>query len=355
MRSIRHFRALSSTIKRTLSKSESLSNGILSENRASLAKAITLIESSREDHQRDAEDLMKRLSSARSTDTNNDSFSSSSRPTLRVGIAGPPGAGKSTFIEKLGLHYLSEGHKVAVIAVDPSSHISGGSILGDKTRMDQLSIAEGAFVRASPTRGVLGGIAEHTSDVVFLCESGGFDVVIVESVGLGQSEVEISNAVDLLLLLVPPGGGDDLQASKKGIMEAADVIVVNKADGDFLTRAKHTKADYAGQIAFIRQQNPNWRCRVHMMSNHTSYGFKDVVGTIKDYMDIMIDTGGLEQRRSGQSEHWMWTHLQRHVLALLKQDITVKSQAKVLTPRVSLGSLSSRVAARKLSELFLQR
>jgi len=237
-----------------------LGKGILRRNRVSLARAITLIESSVPSHREQAEMLLDYLAKEPREDL--------SRPMFTIGIAGPPGAGKSTFIEAMGLKLLARKHRLAVIPVDPSSHITGGSIMGDKTRMEALSKSEDAYIRASPTRGILGGVAEHTSDVLYLCSAAGYNscsrnskhyihfalssyrdhisLGIVESVGLGQSEVEIDQVVDMLLLVVPPGGGDDLQASKKGIVEAADIILVNKADGDLLPLARSTKSDYAG-------------------------------------------------------------------------------------------------------------
>ena len=322
-------------------RTEKLAEGIMERSRPALARGITLIESSLPAHMRQAEHLMERVSGG-----------GHGHETFRIGIAGPPGAGKSTFIEKLGMHYISQGSRVAVIAVDPSSHVSGGSILGDKTRMAELSGHDDAYVRASPTRGVLGGIAEHTSDVVFLCEQGGYDGVIVESVGLGQSEVDIERAVDMLLLLVPPGGGDDLQASKKGIMEAADAVIVNKADGSLMAQAKHTKADYSGQLAFIRQKTPHWRCKALLMSNYSDYGFEDVVDTLGTYRHTMESTGQLGETRRRQSEHWMWVQLQRYAAKTLERDDQMAGAAAVLKTEVGAGRKSSRVAARELLELF---
>jgi len=199
-----------------------LAVGVVNRQREALAKTITLIESTRKDHREQAEYLLVYL-----VNQTHERKYFQHNNTLRLGIAGPPGAGKSTFIEALGMKFIAQSHRVAVIPVDPSSHISGGSILGDKTRMENLTKSMNAYVRASPTKGVLGGIAEHTSDVITACEAGSFNVVIVESVGLGQSEVEIDNAVDMLLVIVPPGGGDSLQATKKGIMEAAGTLLAN--------------------------------------------------------------------------------------------------------------------------------
>lgn len=326
-------------------KTKGMLDGIVEGKRPSLAKAITLIESKKFEDVQQAEMLLHELSSG--------AQGNKSKGTFRIGIAGPPGAGKSTFIEKLGLHYLSQGSRVAVIAVDPSSHISGGSILGDKTRMTELTVAENAYVRASPTRGVLGGIAEHTSDVVFLCESTGYDVIIVESVGLGQSEIAIERAVDMTLLLVPPGGGDDLQASKKGIMEAADVVIVNKADGALMAQAKHTKADYSGQLKFVRPKSSHWTCKALLMSNHSALGFDKVTATLEEFRMTMSEVGQLARARAAQSEHWMWVQLQRDVMRSLDSDAGVARQARVLRGRVGSGVMSSRVAARQLLQLFL--
>ena len=258
-----------------------LANDLLQGKRFALARAITLAESTKDEHKEQAAYLIDHVlaNSDREkffTDMEFEAFSGGKHDrkrmfvhphTLRLGIAGPPGAGKSTFIDALGCELVRSGHRVAVIPVDPSSHISGGSILGDKTRMEVLSRHAHAYVRASPTSGVLGGIAEHTNDVITLCEAAGYDVVIVESVGLGQSEVDIDQAVDMLCVLIPPGGGDGLQASKKGIMEAADLLLVNKADGTLLTQAKHTKSDYSGAMSFIRQKHAAWKASVHLLSS----------------------------------------------------------------------------------------
>ena len=328
----------------------SIATGLLGKNRASLAKAITLAESSRVDHKEEASRMLEFISNEREKTMKKVKDMRSN--TLRIGIAGPPGAGKSTFIECLGKHFVANDKHVAVIAVDPSSHVTGGSIMGDKTRMEELSNHEKAYVRASPTRGVLGGIAEHTADVVYLCESAGYDVIIVESVGLGQSEVEIDQAVDILLLIIPPGGGDDLQASKKGIMEAADMVIVNKADGPLLTAAKHTKADYSGYISFIRRKNPLWEAVVLLMSNHSGLGFDQVTSKIKEFHEKMSESGGLSEKRAKQGLHWMWTQLQRDVVAALAEDEAVKTEAQKVSSAVATGNISSRVAAKRLFAAF---
>src|SRR5437667_3185288 len=222
---------------------------IVSGDRRALARGITLVESTRPDHRAEAEGLLAELLAT----TGN---------AIRVGISGAPGSGKSTLIEALGLHVVDEGHRVAVLAVDPSSTRSGGSILGDKTRMGELTRHRDAFVRPSPTGGTLGGVARRTREAMLVCEAAGFDVVIVETVGVGQSEVRVAAMVDLFLVLVAPGAGDELQGLKRGIMELADLVVVNKADGDPAAAAGVTPADYASALHPVRPRNPRWTPRV---------------------------------------------------------------------------------------------
>jgi LAO/AO transport system kinase len=323
-----------------LANTKILLDGIRSCRRDALARAITLIESSNQEHQKQATLLLKELTSAKGHNAN----------TLRVGIAGPPGAGKSTFIEQMGLHLVKNSHKVAVIPVDPSSHISGGSILGDKTRMEQLSRSMSAYIRATPTRGVLGGIAEHTSDVINLCESAGFDRVIVESVGLGQSEVEIDQAVDMLLLLVPPGGGDALQATKKGIMEVADLVVVNKADGDLFTSAKHTKADYSGAMQFIRRKNINWEPKVLMMSAHTGFNVDKVEEAILNFHKTMKDNGGLIEKRTNQSKQWTVGQFRRILFETIESNPKYDNHLNDIFDQIDKGIATPRAAARSLMD-----
>lgn len=333
------------------SKVEELASGVIARERSSLAKAITLIESQRLDHREEADMLLNCLSA----DANG---SSAQRPlpyTLRIGIAGPPGAGKSTFIEQLGITLIKKSHKVAVIPVDPSSHVSGGSILGDKTRMTELSRSSDAYVRASPTRGVLGGIAEHTVDVISLCESAGYDAVIVESVGLGQSEVEIDSAVDMLILIVPPGGGDSLQAAKKGIMEAVDLVLVNKADGNLLDAAKHTKADYSGSIQFIRQKHDDWRAKVLMISAKTQLNMDDTLKEIYKYHETMFGNGYLFQKRADQRLHWMRQHFYRRIIDDVESNGLLTEQRNQLKTAVENGGVTARRAAKTLHESYMHQ
>lgn len=312
--------------------------------RECLAKAITLVESSNPNHREQAKFLLEYVASKRI----NMKHAAGRVHSLRLGIAGPPGAGKSTFIEKLGKRYVNESHRVAVIPVDPSSHISGGSILGDKTRMEVLSKSDKAYVRASPTRGVLGGVAEHTVDVITLCEAADFDTVIVESVGLGQSEVEIDAAVDMLILLVPPGGGDSLQAAKKGIVEAADLIVVNKADGNLLDSARHTKADYSSSMQLVRRKYEEWKPHVMLISAHNEVNIDKVQEEIEKFHAYMVESGNLQRKRNSQAQMWMLAHFRRTLFAQISQDSTMRCNVADAIKELNGGHLVPRAAAEKL-------
>jgi len=352
-----------------------LADGLIDRQRHCLARCITLTESSRDDHKEQAALLMdyvmkksyenkKRGKAPAPAAAAAASGTANAEPalpplftsgkTMRLGIAGPPGAGKSTFIEALGMRLIARGHRVAVVPVDPSSHISGGSILGDKTRMDELSKHPNAYVRASPTRGVLGGIAEHTADVISLCECAGYDVVIVESVGLGQSEVDIDHAVDLLLVIVPPGGGDSLQAAKKGIMEAADLVAVNKADGSLAMQAKHTRADYSGSMAFIRRKHPLWKPEVILMSARTGLGLDQLESKLATFHATMSECGGLVEKRVKQSVHWMWGQYRREIVLKSEQQAGVQALAAQLLLHLKQGRVAPRAAAGKLLDATLR-
>lgn len=320
-----------------------LGEGLRVGRRDSLAKAITLIESTNRSHQEQAALLLQHLT--------DEAYGSKSKPpTLRLGIAGPPGAGKSTFIEKIGMKFLAEdpNNKVAVIPVDPSSHISGGSILGDKTRMEELSRTLRAYIRASPTRGVLGGIAEHTADVISLCEHASFNIVIVESVGLGQSEVDIDGAVDMLLLVVPPTAGDSLQASKKGIMEAADLIIVNKADGELMSSAKHTKADYGGALQFIRLKHEAWYPKAMMMSAHTGFNLNEVYEQILKFHTTMVENGGLQEKRLRQVRQWADGQYKRMLINRISDHPTFQENLARMDQLLQSGRMTPRAAAATL-------
>src|SRR3954469_22841568 len=272
---------------------------VIAGDRRALARAITMAESTRADHRAEAEALLAEVLPHVGG-------------AVRVGISGAPGAGKSTFIEALGTHLIDRNvpggdHRVAVLAVDPSSTRSGGSILGDKTRMEQLTRSRHAFVRPSPTGGTLGGVARRTREAMLLCEAAGFDVVLVETVGVGQSEVKVAAMVDLFLVLVAPGGGDELQGLKRGIMELADLVVVNKADGELAAVAAHTAADYAAALHLVRPRSQAWTPRVLTCSALTGTGIQEVWDAVVEFREAVSTE--LPALRAAQSREWMWSEV----------------------------------------------
>ncbi|HYF47712.1 MAG TPA: methylmalonyl Co-A mutase-associated GTPase MeaB [Acidimicrobiales bacterium] len=301
--------------------------------RRSLAQAITLVESSRPEHRSEAVELLERVL----PDTGG---------SVRVGITGQPGAGKSTFIEALGLHLVDAGHRVAVLAVDPSSTRSGGSILGDKTRMGELSRRDEAFIRPSPSGGTVGGVARRTREALLLCEAAGYDVVIVETVGSGQSDVAVADMVDVFVLLVPPAGGDELQGIKRGIMELADVLVVTKADGELAGAANRTASDHRHAVHLLHgAADPP---PVVTASSVTGEGIDDA------WSAIQAVHGGrdLSDLRSGQARSWLWDEVRETLLEELRTDPQIASLAPELEAQVTAGSMSPSAAARELLERF---
>ena len=267
-----------------------LADGIAAGERRALAKAITLVESTRADHQLRAQDLLNALLPH-------------SGNAIRLGISGSPGAGKSTFIEALGMWLIERGHKVAVLAVDPSSSVSGGSILGDKTRMERLSMRTEAFIRPSPSAGSLGGVAEKTREAMLLCEAAGFDVVIIETVGVGQSETTVAGMVDAFCLLQLPNAGDDLQAIKKGIVELADIVVINKADIDPRATAA-ARSQWAGALTMLRPATPHWKPPVLTVSALREEGIAAFWETVEKYRAALNGAGALAEKRRRQALDW---------------------------------------------------
>jgi LAO/AO transport system kinase len=267
-----------------------LSSGVLRGDRRSLAKAITLVESTRADHRDEAEKLLEQILPK-------------SGGSVRVGITGVPGVGKSTFIEAFGLYLVSHGHRVAVLAVDPSSSVSGGSILGDKTRMPALSASESTFIRPSPSAGFLGGVASHTREAVLLCEAAGYDVVLVETVGVGQSEYVVASMVDFFLVLMLPGAGDELQGIKRGILELADALAINKADGDNLGRAELARAQYLAAFHLLRSGGL-WEPPVVSVSALEGRGMEEIWKIIGDHRARLSGVGELERKRAHQRRRW---------------------------------------------------
>src|SRR3954469_10642885 len=273
-----------------------LTDDLLGGDRRALAKAITLVESTRPDHRDEAVALV-------------DAVLPRTGGATRVGISGSPGVGKSTFIEALGEHVVDRGLQLAVLAVDPSSARSGGSILGDKTRMTELGRRPEAFIRPSPGGTQLGGVARRTREAMLLCEAAGFDVVLVETIGVGQSEVAVADMVDLFALLVAPGGGDELQGIKRGIMELADLVVVNKADGDLAPAAGRTRADYASAVHLLRPKWRNWATEVVAVSALTGAGIAEVWTAIERFCVAVAADGELATARAGQATAWLWSEV----------------------------------------------
>ena len=320
--------------------SSSLASKIVAGDRRALAQGITLVESTRPDHRTDANALLAAVlpETGRST---------------RVGVSGSPGVGKSTLIEAVGLHVIEAGHRVAVLAVDPSSTRSGGSILGDKTRMGELVKEDAAFVRPSPTGGTLGGVARRTREAMLLCEAAGFDVVLVETVGVGQSEVAVAGMVDCFVLLIAPGGGDELQGIKRGIMELADLVVVNKADGDLAKIAGITAADYANALHLVRPRTPAWQPRVVQCSALEGTGVADVWRTVEEFRAALDGAGELAARRAGQARDWMWTEIADSLLDRLRADPEAARLAVELEAEVRAGRLPPTAAADQVLRVFL--
>jgi len=316
-----------------------LADAVRAGDRRSLARAITLVESTRLDHRDEAVALVDALLPATGRST-------------RVGISGAPGAGKSTFIEALGLHLVEAGHEVAVLAVDPSSTLGGGSILGDKTRMEQLSRSAHAFIRPSPSGGTLGGVARRTREAMLVCEAAGFDVVLVETVGVGQSEVAVAGMVDAFVLLLAPGAGDELQGVKRGIVELADLVVVNKADGALADLARHTVGDYGQALHLLRPHTDGWSARVLSCSALLGEGIGAVWAAVGEFMALARSSGGLERRRGEQAREWMWAEVSETLLERLRSDPDVRADLDALETDVVAGRVSPTAAARVLLERF---
>jgi LAO/AO transport system kinase len=318
---------------------EQLAAGVRSGERRALAKAITLVESTRTDHQHDAQRLLERLLPHTGS-------------AVRVGITGVPGVGKSTFIEAFGLHLIGQGKRVAVLAVDPSSARSGGSILGDKTRMARLSAAPEAFIRPSPSGGSLGGVARRTREAMLVCEAAGYDVVLVETVGVGQSEVAVASMVDFFLVLMLAGAGDELQGIKKGILEIADALAVNKCDGDNVRRVERAAAEYRSALRLFRPVSPNWEPPVLTVSALEGRGMERVWETVTAHRTRLDASGELTARRRQQQRAWLWAMLRDG----LEEHFRARADVRRLLPELEAAVEASRItpteAARRLLALL---
>jgi LAO/AO transport system kinase len=307
--------------------------------RAALARAITLVESRRADHQASARELVQTL------------LPQTGR-AVRVGITGSPGVGKSTTIDALGMFLIERGHKVAVLAVDPSSARTGGSILGDKTRMARLASSEAAFIRPSPSSGTLGGVAAKTREAMLLCEAAGFDVVLVETVGIGQSETAVCDMTDFFLVLMLPGAGDELQGIKKGLIELADMIAINKADGDNLKRANQTAADYRSALHLLSPRSEHWQPPVETYSALTGDGIARLWQKVLDHRAAMTASGELAGRRREQQIKWMWSMLEQRMMARLRADAAVRAKVRKIESEVAEGRVTPALAAEQIAEML---
>ena len=321
---------------------QALAQQILAGQRRALAKGITLVESTKAVHRLDAATLLSHVMPATGV-------------ALRIGISGAPGVGKSTFIEALGRYLTSLGHKVAVLAVDPTSAVTGGSILGDKTRMPDLSVNPNAFVRPSPAGRTLGGVTRRTRESMLLCEAAGFDVILIETVGVGQSETAVSDMTDLFLLLLSPGGGDDLQGIKRGIMELADLVLVNKSDGPQALISQQTVADYRAALTFMRARFKAIKPEVQACSALEGVGIETAWSTLVGFAEKLTESGEAQQLRMTQSKAWMWGETAEILLEELKQNTAVQAAVIRLEDQVGAGEVPATAAAQSLVDLYRKR
>jgi LAO/AO transport system kinase len=322
-----------------LSDVDRLARDIRAGDRTLLSRAITLIESKRADHRRTAAALTQALLPA-------------TGKAGRVGITGAPGVGKSTTIDALGTMLTKQGRKVAVLAVDPSSRRTGGSILADKTRMAHLANDANAFIRPSPASGTLGGVAAKTRETMLLCEAAGYDVVLVETVGVGQSEIAVADMTDFFLVLMLPGAGDELQGLKKGVVELADMIAINKADGDNIVRAKAAAAEYRAALHILSPRSPNWSPPVVTYSALTGDGIADLWTRILDHRERLTASGEIASRRGEQQVKWMWAMLEVRLFAPLRSDRTLKAALPRIEADVAAGRLAANAAVEEIADML---
>ncbi len=321
----------------SLALAQDVLGGDASRQRRAIAKTITLLESTRADHREQGDALLTQL------------LPHTGR-SFRLGISGVPGVGKSTFIEVLGLYLIGQGHRVAVLTIDPSSTVSGGSILGDKTRMEQLSVHENAYIRPSPSGGTLGGVAEKTREAMLVCEAAGYDIVIVETVGVGQSETAVAGMTDMFVLMQLPNAGDDLQAIKKGVMELADLVVINKADidADAATRAE---AQITSALRLFTQHGRDagaWRAQVLQLSALKAIGIDAFWASVSRFREAQNTSGLLQARRQGQSLAWMWERIESGLRQEFREHPAVRQLLPTLTAEVQAARLPASTAARQL-------
>ena len=324
---------------RTATDIAALASGIRAGDRATLARAITLIESKRADHRAQAHKLVQELLPH-------------TGKAVRLGLTGAPGAGKSTLIDALGNMLTAQNHKVAVLAVDPSSSRSGGSILGDKTRMARLAVDPHAFIRPSPSSGTLGGVAAKTRETMLLCEAAGFAVIVVETVGVGQSETAVADMTDFFLLLMVAGAGDELQGLKKGVVELADMIAVNKADDENVARARAAASEFRSALNIHAPRSPTWQPPVLTCSAKTGNGIADLWANVLAHRDKTSATGELAERRRSQQIKWMWTLLEERMMTKLRSDPAVRAKLRQAEAAVAAGTLAPTLAVEQIAGLL---
>jgi LAO/AO transport system kinase len=337
-----------------------LADRLLTGDRGALSRAITLVESKLYNHHITAQQLLQYIASKK-LDRDMDTF--------RIGVSGPPGVGKSTFIESLGMKIIEKGEKVAVLAVDPSSTLTGGSILGDKTRMIDLTGKEEAFIRPSPSQGFLGGVTANTYEVVSLCEAAGYDRIIIETVGVGQSETQIADLTDMVLLLLPPAGGDELQGIKKGIMEIADLIIINKADGKLINSAKKSTREIESALHFYTMRHSAWQPRAMMCTSLTQASLNpaqekkdlesipkvsDVLKVIDEFRTIVTSSSDFKKRRAEQRKSWMWKQVNEELITRMYHYPAISEMMVQLQNNVGKGLLSPRIAASRILDRFVK-
>uniref|UniRef100_A0A8B9WTL0 Metabolism of cobalamin associated A n=1 Tax=Bos mutus grunniens TaxID=30521 RepID=A0A8B9WTL0_BOSMU len=334
-----HTEGLSDKEQRLVDK---LYAGLIQGQRACLAEAITLVEST---HSRKKELAQVLLQKVLAHHREQENLNKGKPLAFRVGLSGPPGAGKSTFIEYFGKMLTERGHKLSVLAVDPSSCTSGGSLLGDKTRMTELSRDMNAYIRPSPTRGTLGGVTRTTNEAILLCEGGGYDIILVETVGVGQSEFAVADMVDMFILLLPPAGGDELQGIKRGIVEMADLVAITKSDGDLIVPARRIQAEYVSALKLLRRRSGVWRPKVIRISARSGEGITEMWDKMKEFQEVMLVSGELAAKRQKQQKVWMWNLIQENVIEHFRTHPAVREQIPLLEKRVLSGALSPGLAA----------
>lgn len=322
-------------IKRKELTIEDYVKGVLESNTVLLSKAITLIESNNLKHTELTQEVIK-------------SILPYSGKSVRIGITGPPGAGKSTFIESLGMYLCRNGFKVAVLAVDPSSTISGGSILGDKTRMELLSREQNAFIRPSPSSGTLGGVARKTRETILVCEAAGYDVILIETIGVGQSEVTVRSMVDFFLLLLLPGSGDELQGIKKGVVELADLVAINKAEGDYKVRANLTKASYNNALRLLSYATEGWKPKAMTCSAINNEGIADIWSVVNEFMLFTKESGFFDKRRNDQLINWVNSMVEEEVFRRFFGNNAIIELKSSLEKLVLNGEITPTLAVNKL-------